>query len=362
VTRVLFLQQQPCIRTLKYAAGLRSSPGTASYELGFACQGQTLTGWYGTGDELFDRWWHLGAEPSEELRRVVEEFRPDVIHSHNLPDRLTVLALDVVSGAVPVVHDTHDLQSLRRTPYEDGFAEPADPAALERDAVRGCDALVVVSEEMRAEIDARHGLPAHTLVFPNYALERDLPSVLPPPDRSRTGPPRLVYQGTLSTNGGHYDLREIFVAIVSEGVSLDVYPARPVPEYEELAAAHPGLTCHAMLPPQKLLQTLPEYDFGWAGFNASLNRPHLDTALPNKAYEYLGCGLPIVTLDHRALRRLVDDEGVGISVDAVSGLGARLAQVDVVGLRGRVAALRGRVTIEANIDRVVRLYDTVTGS
>jgi hypothetical protein len=45
----------------------------------------------------------------------------------NLPDRLTVVALEAMGGAVPVVRDVHDLQSLCRTPYEDGFAEPADP-------------------------------------------------------------------------------------------------------------------------------------------------------------------------------------------------------------------------------------------
>ncbi len=28
--------------------------------------------------------------------------------------------------------------------------------------------------------------------------------------------------------------------------------------------------------------TLPQYDLGWAGFNATLNGAHLDTVLPNK--------------------------------------------------------------------------------
>lgn len=357
--QVLFLQQQPCIRTLKYAAGLRSTD--RHLELGFACQGETLTGWYGAGDELFDRWWHVDGEAEGDLRRIVAEFRPDVIHSHNLPDRLTVLALGVVDGRVPVIHDSHDLQSLRQTPYEDGFPEPDEPALLEKAAVHGCTALVGVSAEMLAEIDARHGLPDHALEFANYALERDLPPVLPPADRPRTGPPRLVYEGTLSTNGGHYDLRDLFVEIVSQGLRLDIYPARPAPEYEALASVHPGMTCHRMLPPQELLRRLPEYDFGWAGFNASLNRAHLDTALPNKVFEYLGCGLPVLTLDHSALRRLVAQEGVGITLPTVDGLGDRLAELDVAALRRQVAAVRRRLTIEANISRLVDLYDQVVG-
>ena len=149
--RVLFLQRQPCIRTLKYAAAIHG--GGEDVTLGFAYQGRTLTEWYGSGDELFDGWWRLPPrDPADAIARAVEDFRPDLIHSHNLPDLLTALALEVVGGDVPVVHDVHDMQSLRRTPYEDGFDDPEDPLALERAAVEGCDGLVAVSFEMLSEL------------------------------------------------------------------------------------------------------------------------------------------------------------------------------------------------------------------
>ena len=126
--RILFLQQQPCMRALKYAAALRAA--YPSFKLGFAYQGRTLTEWYGSGDELFHRWWKVGSEPRENLETAAAEFRPDLIHSHNLPDSLTVIALELFAGRIPVVHDVHDLQSLRRTPYENGFPEPREPLAL----------------------------------------------------------------------------------------------------------------------------------------------------------------------------------------------------------------------------------------
>ena len=204
--RVLFLQQQPCVRALKYAVGLRSAfPGI---QLGFAYQGKTLSAWYGSGDELFERWWDLGSEPLKGLRQVGEEFRPDLIHSHNLPDSLTVIALELFAGRVPMVHDVHDLQSLRRTPYEHGFPEPIEALALEQLAIEECSALVTVSDELLEEIRGRYNPTAPSLAFPNYALRRDLPPALPPAERQNGHPPRLVYQGTLSTNGGHYDLRD----------------------------------------------------------------------------------------------------------------------------------------------------------
>jgi len=357
--RVLFLQQQPCVRALKYAVALHSSFPTI--RLGFAYQGKTLSGWYGSGDELFERWWDLGGEPKTGLRAAAEEFRPDLVHSHNLPDSLTAIALELFAGRVPVVHDVHDLQSLRRTPYEHGFPEPREPLALEQLAIEECSALVAVSEELLEQIRSRYRPTGPTLAFPNYALGRDLPSDLPPAERRNGHPPRLVYQGTLSTNGGHYDLREIFRAIVGEGLSLDVYPSRHVPAYAELAAELTGLHVHATLPPSQLLAGLPEYDFGWAGFNSALNGAHLDTCLPNKAYEYVGCGVPVLTLRHRALARLVGDGCLGVSLATLDDLAGQLAAVDVVELRRRISAVRLELTVEANIHRLAELYEAVAG-
>jgi glycosyltransferase involved in cell wall biosynthesis len=356
--RVLFLQQQPCIRALKYAVGLRAT-GTR-VRLGFAYRGKSLGEWYGTGDDLFDAQWSLSSSDStRELIRVIDEFDPDVIHSHNLPDSLTVMALDICDGRPPVIHDVHDLQSLRQTPYEDGFPEPEHPLLLERRAIECSAAVITVSDELFDALKARYKLPEHTRVFPNYASRRDLPVELPPPERRRSGAWRVVYEGTLSTNGGHYDLRSLFVSIVEAGVVLDIYPSRPAPDYHDLAEEHPTMRCLDTLDPPSLLRALPHYDYGWAGFNAAMNRAHLDTALPNKLYEYLGCGLPVLTLRHKALARVVETRGVGISLARLEDLGRRLAEVELSALRRRVAEERAHLTVEANVARIVDLYESV---
>ena len=358
--KVLFLQRQPCIRAMKYAIGLRGRvPGI---RLGFAYQGRTLTSWYGAGDELFERWWRLpAADPRKALAAAVAEFRPDLIHSHNLPDVLTVLALDVADGRVPVIHDAHDLQSLRATPYEDGFDDPEDADGLEREAVAGCAALIAVSEEMRDEIAARHALPERTLLFANYALARDIAPAIPP-GRPHRGPLRVVYQGSLSVNGSHYDLRDHFRAVGEAGLLLDVFPNRDAPAYRELSRAVPGMRLMRSLAPADLLRALPAYDVGWAAFNPVLNSAHLDTALPNKAYEYLASGLPIAAGPHRALRRLVSEHEVGVAIDGAGELEARLEETGLAGLRARVRDRRRLFTVEAHIGPLVDLYRKVAAA
>jgi glycosyltransferase involved in cell wall biosynthesis len=323
-------------------------------ELAFAYGGRTLTDWYGGGDESFDHLWKIGADGAG-LGAVLAEYKPDVVHSHNLPDVLTVRANELVAGRIPVVHDVHDLQSLRRTAYEDGFPEPAEPLELERRALEESVAVVTVSAELMDVLRCRYNLPERTLVLPNYALRSDLPRRLTRTKHSVLNP-RLVYQGTISTNGGHYDLRRIFKALVEEGFVVDVYPNRVVGEYRELADNLRGLTLHEPRPPADMLRELARYDFGWAGFNAELNKSHLDTALPNKIFEYLACGLPVLAFPHRAIHRLLTDDGLGIVVAHPREIAAELLRWDVTELRRRVAAARSRLTIEANIHRLVELY------
>jgi len=355
--RVLFLQQQPCARVRKYAAALRAV--RPDIELAIAYRGQTLTETYGTGDELFSNWYRLGERPARDLRQAIGDFGPDIFHSHNLPDSLTVLAIELCGGRVPVIHDVHDLQSLRKTPFEDGFPAPEDPLDLERRAVEESTALVTVSPELLEEIGSRYTLPPLTGVFPNYALERDLPPGLPAPDDHLDGPVRMVYQGSLATNGGHYDLRDIFRSIVGQGITLDIYPVRESPAYEALAEETPGLRYHDPISPDRLLHVLPTFDCGWVGFNDGLDAAHLASALPNKVYEYAGSGLPSVTLPHRALSRLVVDEGLGIVVDDVSSVGSALAATDLPALRGGLAERRWQLTFEGNIGRITTLYETL---
>ena len=234
-------------------------------------------------------------------------------------------------------------------------------AAKKRAVREGIDAYLATTKNL--DVYSREGVPAYR------DLDERLRSLMSELSDERTTlaerrngyPPRLVYQGTVSMNGGHYDLRGIFGAIVGEGLSLDVYPSRNAPAYAELARRLPGLRVHATLSPPRLLAALPQYDFGWAGFNSALNGAHLDTCLPNKAYEYMGCGLPVLTLGHRALARLVGEGYLGLSLATLDDLLGQLLAVDLVELRRRIAAARLELTVEANIGRLAELYEAAVG-
>ena len=280
---------------MKYALGIRGRDEDVT--LGFAYQGRTLTEWYGSGDDLFDGWWRLPRrDPGDAIARAVEEFRPDLIHSHNLPDLLTVLALEAACGDVPVVHDVHDMQSLRRTPYEDGFDDPEDPLELERAAVEGCAGLIAVSIQMLAELAARYDVGGPVLLFANYALARDLPRRRAP-ERRRRGRRASSTRGACRPTAATTTCASTSPPSPGRGRDRRVpqpgragVPGAGRPHARDAGDGHPGAG-GAAAGAAGLRRRL-------GGLQPRLNAAHLDTALPNKAFEYLASGLPIAAGPH----------------------------------------------------------------
>jgi glycosyltransferase involved in cell wall biosynthesis len=356
---ILFVQPQPCIRALKYAEGL--SKTHPRIRLSFAYSGKTLTELYGQGNECFEAWFALGDNPVTELLNIVDTCDVNLIHSHNGPDTLTNLCIDLFGREIPIVHDIHDLMSARKTTYEDGLnrkGKEPNWREEERQAIERSDGVIAVSDEI-FNIVRRQGyrLPEITHVYANYIPERFIPKTVPQTDGNIAHRPiRIVYEGFVSSNGGHYDLRTIFRAVAAEGIEVHIYPSRDNLDYQTLADTVPNIVYHPSLAPEKLFEEITQYDFGWAGFDDTLNRVHLDTVLPNKLFEYIACGLPVISFPHKALKRFLETHRVGLVIDAVSGLAERLRAPEMVAVRENVRGLRWDFTVEANLEWIVDIY------
>ena len=188
-------------------------------------------------------------------------------------------------------------------------------------------------------------------------MERFVPLTLPQVEHNtKNRPIRIVYEGFISNNNSHYDLRAIFQALAAEGIEVHIYPSRDNADYQILADTTPNIVYHPSLAPKKLFDKITQYDFGWAGFNDTLNRVHLDTVLPNKLFEYISCGLPVIGFQHKSLQRFLETHHLGLVIDAVSGLADRLRDPEIDVLRENVRMRRRDFTVEANIGRIMDIY------
>lgn len=353
----MFLQPQPCIRALKLARGLKKAPGEkVSITLGYL--EETLTDLYGYGNEYFDDVVKINDENHEaSIRVLAEEHDPHIVHSHNAPDFLTVSALNALEST-PVIHDVHDSLTMRETGYyeDDDEAKIRGYAMDEETACTESDGRIYVSEPLREYMHQRYTLdPGQELVFHSYVSEDLIPGELDERLSSRDGEVHIAYAGTITSKvkGHHYDLREIFRELAKSRMHIHIYAAREDEGYRVLAGESRFIHYHGHLDQRVLLRELSKHDYGWAGFNEAKNKKHLDVVMPNKVFEYIACGLPVLTFSHRALSEFVEAHGVGLVIEG-SDIRERLENPDT--LQKNVIRKRYDYTVEQNISRLSGFY------
>jgi glycosyltransferase involved in cell wall biosynthesis len=363
--RLLFLQPQPCIRTLKYAKALKHVLGS-KVTISLAHTGHDLNALYGYGEEYFD---NISRKNRESLNsfvsKAINETQPNIIHSHNAPDHLTTAATRV-SEDIPVIHDTHEALSVHHSGYfsRDSKKSLSRYALEEKAANERSDARIYATDGIRRYIQHRYQVNNNKdLVFLNYVSRDYLPRTFKKKLSDRDGQVHITYVGSITSllKESHYYLLDIFKEIASHKLHIHIHPAPNLithsnRAYKELGAKNEFIHYHKHMDRKKLIQQLTQYDYGWAGLNPARNRKHLEIALPNKVIEYVACGLPVLAFPHKTIKNFIERNRVGLVGNDVQDVARRLASVDPSELRSNVERCRPTLIIEEKIGRLVRFY------
>ena len=295
--------------------------------------------------------------------RAVRRERPDVVHAHDA----AMLAPGFVAArsvAARLVYDTHELAT--GVPYRER-SWALFVRLLERLVIRRCDAVSTVSDGIADRLVELHALSRRPTVI------RNVPEPPPAEGRGRlrrelgiAGAPVVLHQGAPARHRGCAQLVRAMARVTD--AHLVFLGDEGDPGYGlELArlAADCGVAdrVHFLpsIPTEELLSSTAEADVGVSLLEDVCENHRL--ALPNKVFEYVAAGVPVVVSRLPELAGLVERRGIGWTADPsdpedIAGtIRQALSERDDGDLRHRLEQAAAELSWKREQTRLLELYE-----
>lgn len=245
------------------------------------------------------------------LMRVVIGERPRVCHLHD--PELVPIGLLLKAMGYTVVYDIHEnsAEKLRERGWLPAPLRPVGPplfAALERLATRIFDANVCATVDLTRELPERKTVAVHNYPRAELAAEPLSEESYAPDNRT------LIYTGGWTAHRGVEQLVEAMRFVRTPGARLVVLGRRD-PEVYERARRSGGFEAVEDVGTVPYEEVVDRLSRSAVGLVCNQPRHGYDRALPNKLFEYMAAGLPVVSSDFPHWRKIVRDSKAGLTVD-----------------------------------------------
>jgi glycosyltransferase involved in cell wall biosynthesis len=309
------------------------------------------------------------------LARALRALRPDILHAHD-SNALIAVGWAARSLGVPFVYDAHDLWlgRPRRERSRLYFAlNQLLYRVVERVLVPRAAATLTVSEPIARHLRRRYRLLRVHLV-PNYpepdsgAERGDLRSLVGGGSIGNRGAVVLYLGGLMAGRGLEGLVDAIGLARSSDLVLLGDGPLA-ADLLRRAAASGAADRVHLLAPvaPELVTAYAASADVGVSPIvPSSLNYRY---SLPNKLFQYMAAGLPVVASDLPQVREVVDGARCGLVVDTTrpSEIAAAIERLAADPDEARAMGRRGRAAVEQRFNWsvagavLVRAYAELNG-
>ncbi|MGH2393020.1 MAG: glycosyltransferase family 4 protein, partial [Candidatus Limnocylindria bacterium] len=310
---------------------------------------------------------------------VIDQLEPDVVHAQDVfsigvAARAAARA-QLVGRAVPLVYDAHEFvpglaRHAGRTPRYAAAIE-----SLEREYIKDAELILTVGPAVAEAIATHYGLERAPTVVLNTpvlgAAKRSGPKVRDAAGVDETTP-LLVYSGGLKRVRGvdvtiraldHLPGAHLAVVCVPHVRTALVGELRALAEEQGVADR-----VHFVDPvsPDDVVPFLQSADVGVQPMLGGIRNHEL--ALPNKLFEYLHAGLPMVVTELQELGKFVRDHGLGETfssgnpVDLAASAQKVLANPHLYRRAASDPALRAEYSWERQAEALVAAYDDLLGT
>jgi glycosyltransferase involved in cell wall biosynthesis len=250
----------------------------------------------------------------EFVARVVWRHRSvDVVHCNDLNALPVGLLIKLLGRNVKVVYDCHEYET--EINGLKGFEKTAK-RWLERWLIRYADAVLTVSHSIAREYARLYGIPEPHLVLNCPSFVEQLKQNL---FRERLGirSDQLIflYQGGLSKGRGIEILLDAFAERSDDRCVLVCMGYGPLESTVQAFAKRSSVIFYHPAVDQKvLLDHTSSADYGVSFIEDTCLSYRY--CLPNKIFEYLMAGIPVLTSNLFEMRRLVESETVGLVAES----------------------------------------------
>jgi glycosyltransferase involved in cell wall biosynthesis len=310
--------------------------GAVVYRLrNFGFLGRRLNGLLSFPAFLNPRW-------VKHIWRIARRTKPQVILVRDLPLAPAAIWVGRFLNTPVVLDMAEDYPGLLRVLWETKVNKPLDllvrnptfAAFVERWVLRRVDGVVCVIEESAARVRSLGIAESKITVVRNTPMTIDVPNKID--SKQADGVLRIAYLGLIERHRGVHELiravaecrgRNLAVqlVVVGDGVGLTEIQALAT----ELGVLGRGVELLGRLENRRALDVVSKADVGAI--------PHVpcaawNTTIPNKLFDYMSLGLPVLASDVPPVQRIVTQEGCGLCYK--SG--------DIMDLVSKIEGLRSR--------------------
>ncbi len=348
IQRVLFVQFIPDIRTNKIAKALHQRNIQTDLLYVKTHPADVYKGYSLPYTKIFR------LRTIKEIVEFVNQSSYDLIISCNEPDMISAA---IVSSNKPVIHDCHDMMSLRGDISN-------DQAVLEFIANKFASGNIYVTDLVRDIAIEKFGIKdKSTFVLDNYVLREQIPERFLPKLSESDGEIHCVYEGGLTNRSDHHRFIEpILLTLAMNNIHVHYYTPFKSEYYELLAKKSEYLHWEGTKEPNELIQEMTRYDAGLAVLNVTnRNQTFLDNTFPNKAWDYLAAGLPILFSDLTSFKRFLSKYHVGSILDLSGNIHKQVLDVMELGVSNNFLR-EHKLTMEDHCEPFIRYMEEIIDS
>lgn len=289
----------------------------------------------------------------------------EIVVAHDLPMLAVGRVLAEKFGA-RLVYDSHELYSEQ----EFSPAQRAAWAKIERRHIHACDRVITVNPSIAKELQTRYGLAEVKVI-----LNAERVGQLPPRStylHSHFGIPEahriLLFQGGLSATRNLVELVEAMARLSDRTLHLVLLGDGQLWHNLQRLVGQRGLQeqvhLHPAVAQAELLAVTAAADAGVIPYQGICLNNYYCT--PNKLFEFVAAGLPILASDLPELRRLVEDQQIGRVADLSTPAAIATAIADffadeqrLLRWRDNLLEVRRELSWESEGERLKRIYGTL---